>query len=237
MINVYCPTYNRAEILRTRAIPSVLAQTHKDFQFIIVGDGCTDNTKEVVASFNDPRIKFFNMERASGRTPEGYSSWPQEEKAKYWWLMGPTWAANYALDQCYRPWIARIDDDDIWLPHHLEWLFSFAVQMELDFVSALYIRADARGYKIVGKENFDAGGTNTWLYKRNPLRYDPDCWKKYWNRNNDIDFLERLHLTGIKMGFLDEVVSVLVPRPGDQLVGSQAYLADPGKILDWIEGE
>lgn len=57
MISVIIPTYNRAELLK-RAAQSVLAQTYKDFELIIVDDGSTDNTKEIVESLNDSRIVY-----------------------------------------------------------------------------------------------------------------------------------------------------------------------------------
>ena len=50
------PTYNRSKMLLERSIPSVLAQTHKNFRLLIVSDCCTDNTHEVVNSFKDNRI-------------------------------------------------------------------------------------------------------------------------------------------------------------------------------------
>jgi len=53
-VSVIIPTYNRAYLVG-RAIRSVLNQTYQDFEIIVVDDGSTDNTEEVVKSFNDPR--------------------------------------------------------------------------------------------------------------------------------------------------------------------------------------
>src|SRR3990167_5480376 len=57
LISAYIPTYNRGELLIQRAVPSILAQTYKNFELIIVGDHCTDNTAELVAKIKDPRIR------------------------------------------------------------------------------------------------------------------------------------------------------------------------------------
>ena len=46
LITIITPTYNRAEILTERAINSVLSQTYKNFEYLIIGDGCTDNTEK-----------------------------------------------------------------------------------------------------------------------------------------------------------------------------------------------
>jgi len=235
VISVYCPTYNRAEILKDRALPSVLAQTYKNFEFIIMGDCCTDNTEDIVNSYHDPRVRYYNLESREGRKPPEYADWTAEEKAMYWWLMGPTWAANAALDLCRGEWIARIDDDDMWFPSHLEDLLLFAENGDYDFVSSAYERVEKSGITVIEQGDFGAGGTQTWLYKAEiGLRYNPDSWRKEWNKNNDIDFVQRIYEGGWKMGYLPEVTALIVPRPGDTEIGSKAYLSDSGKILDWI---
>ena len=70
LISVIIPTYNRGKILTTRAIPSVLAQTHRNLELIIVGDYCTDNTAQLIKNFGDDRIKFVNL-ATRGEYPRG----------------------------------------------------------------------------------------------------------------------------------------------------------------------
>ena len=62
-VDIVLPTYNRAEMLKTRSIPSVLNQTYKNFRLIIIGDCCTDNTEKIVKSFNDDRIIYKNLKK------------------------------------------------------------------------------------------------------------------------------------------------------------------------------
>jgi glycosyltransferase involved in cell wall biosynthesis len=65
LISVVIPTYNWSNVLKL-AIKSVLWQSYQNFEIIVVGDACTDDSEEVVKSFNDSRIKWFNLEQNSG---------------------------------------------------------------------------------------------------------------------------------------------------------------------------
>ena len=66
-ISVVMPTYNDGEYLR-EAIDSILNQTFTDFEFIIINDGSTDNTKSIITSYNDDRIRYLKNESNSGNT-------------------------------------------------------------------------------------------------------------------------------------------------------------------------
>ncbi len=97
LISVVMPVYNSAGYV-AEAINSILAQTHINFEFIIVDDGSTDGTANIVREFaaRDARI------RPLFATHGGRSR-----------------AANLAIAQARGEWMARIDADDIALPHRL----------------------------------------------------------------------------------------------------------------------
>lgn len=95
-ISVVMPAYNAEKYLR-EALDSILAQTFTDFEFIIINDGSTDSTREIIQSYDDPRIVYLENEVNSGICV----------------------TLNKGLDAACGRYIARMDSDDISLPHRL----------------------------------------------------------------------------------------------------------------------
>jgi len=232
LISVFTPTYNRGSLFIERALPSVLAQTYKKFEYIIVGDCCTDNTSELVAKIKDPRIRFYNLPKRGYRYP------PTVENH---WLAGPVIANNKALQMVKGKWIARIDDDDVWTPDHLEKLLRFAQTGNHEFVSAQVTqerygeRTVCDGHvvpssyykinKLVNERYVRIGGTLTWFHRSylKFFKYNINCWRKSWNRVNDVDVATRMYKAGVRMDFLRKPLALYLPRPGEKTVGFDAY--------------
>ncbi len=97
LVSVILTTYNRAALL-PRAINSVLAQTYQNFELIIIDGGSTDDTEEVMRSFNDPRIRRRRQEENRGMLAD----------------------RNRGLDLAAGDYIAILDDDDELLPEALK---------------------------------------------------------------------------------------------------------------------
>lgn len=93
LVSVVVPTYNRAELLRS-AIQSILAQTHRNLEIIVIDDASIDATPQVVASFNDRRIRYIRHD-----TNRGGSA-----------------ARNTGIRAATGTFIAFLDDDDEWEP-------------------------------------------------------------------------------------------------------------------------
>jgi len=217
LISVYCPTYNRKEILLGRAVKSVLAQSYKNFEFIIVGDHCTDGTGEMLALLiSDSRVKFVNLPTRKKRCPVTRDCL---------WMTGPVVPANHALTLCKGSWIARIDDDDIWTTDHLEKLLYSAQFMSAEFMSSSYDTPEG----VVTPGPGEVGGHSSWFY-RSYLRffkYNIDCWRKTNNRVNDLDMAERMGRARVKMRYLPRVTYKILPRPGETEIGSKAFREGP----------
>lgn len=90
-ISVLMPVYNGEKYVK-ETIDSVLNQTFDDFEFIIVNDGSTDNTRNIIESYKDNRIELYNLARNRG---VGFAS-------------------NFAVNKAKGKYIARVDSDDIY---------------------------------------------------------------------------------------------------------------------------
>jgi glycosyltransferase involved in cell wall biosynthesis len=97
-VSVVMATYNRSNIIGY-AIRSLLQSKVRDWELIVVGDACTDDTEAVVAAFADPRIRFLGLSHNFGEQS------------------GPN---NAGVDAARGGFIAFLNHDDLWLPDHLE---------------------------------------------------------------------------------------------------------------------
>lgn len=96
LVSIILPTYNRAEFLPA-ALDSVFAQSYERWEIVLVDDGSTDDTVEVVRGYDDPRIRYYHQNN------QGVSA-----------------ARNYGAAQCVGEVFALLDSDDEWLPHKLK---------------------------------------------------------------------------------------------------------------------
>jgi len=102
LVSIIMPSYNTGRYIK-ESIDSVLAQTYKNWELIIVDDCSKDDTDEVIASFKDERIKYLKNEKNSGAAV----------------------SRNRGLCEAKGKWIAFLDSDDIWEPEKLELQLEF----------------------------------------------------------------------------------------------------------------
>ena len=122
-VTVLMSVYNGERYLR-EAIDSILNQIFKDFEFLIINDGSTDGTAEILQSYHDPRIKIINNEKN----------------------MGLTKSLNKGLRIAKGEYIARQDADDVSLPQRLEKEVAFLDQnKKVGLVCTNYVRINEKG--------------------------------------------------------------------------------------------
>ena len=110
LISVIITAYNSAQFIKWTLL-SVQNQEFKNFEVLVVGDGCTDATGEIVASLNDSRFSWENL--------------PHSIRSH---------AANTAIEKARGKYIAYLDHDDLWFPHHLSSLIESIEKNLADFV-------------------------------------------------------------------------------------------------------
>ena len=111
-ISVIIPTYNRGNIIEN-TIKSTLNQTYKNLEVIIIDDGSTDNTKEIIDKFDDKRIKYIKINEN----------------------LGGSNARNIGIKHATGRFISFQDSDDIFYPNKLELQFNNMINQNsnLDF--------------------------------------------------------------------------------------------------------
>ena len=96
LVSIIMPSWNTGRFI-AESIQSVIDQTYKKWELIIVDDCSTDNTDEVVATFKDDRIKYLKNKKNSGAAL----------------------TRNRAMREAQGEWIAFLDSDDLWTPQNI----------------------------------------------------------------------------------------------------------------------
>ena len=140
LVSIIMPSYNTA-IFIAESIQSVLAQSYKDWELIIVDDCSTDNTDQIVKPFLvDDRIKYLKNDRNSGAAV----------------------SRNRALREAKGKWIAFLDSDDLWMPDKLKKQISFMEKNGYHFSYTNYAEIDTEdmrnGITVTGPKKITKTG-------------------------------------------------------------------------------
>lgn len=216
LVSIIIATYNRSDILVNRTIPSILNQTYKNIEIVIIGDKCIDNTSEILSKNTDPRIKFYDLPKRG--------KYPKDIKDR-WFVQGSV-PRNVGMSLASGDWFVFISDDDIMLPNHINTLLNAAIEKNVEFISASY-ETIKNGKKIIvdpcpyGKEDVLIGGMQTWLYRSylKVFKWNVDSWRKRWNRPVDYDLQLRFLDANVKIASIKEVVYFNPPVEGTNTTG------------------
>lgn len=124
-VTVLMPAYNAAKYI-AEAIRSVLEQSFTNFELLIINDGSTDETEQIIKSFHDPRIVLISQQNR-----------------------GVAAALNLGLANAKAPYIARFDADDICYPHRVKVQYDFITAFpEYSIIGSAADYMDADGHFI-----------------------------------------------------------------------------------------
>lgn len=197
LISIIISTFNRSGVLRY-SIKSVLRQSYTNWELIVVGDKCTDDTEAVVAAFFDPRIRFFNLP-----VRHGEQSQPN----------------NIGVQHSNGELIAFLNHDDLWLEDHLKLCVRRLTESQSDLVYGLAVNVESKDRLILVNANPQHRYTprlfvpaSTWCLKRS-LHTDLNGWRSASDLYNapSQDFLFRAWKMKKRMILVPELTTVVVP--------------------------
>jgi hypothetical protein len=201
MVTVVIPTHNHPETLDL-ALQSVLHQTVDSLELVVIGDGVTDDTRDVMAGQHDERIRFVDEPKTSSRAEA---------------------ARHRILEQASSAYVCYLGDDDLMLPHHVGCMIE--VLQRVDFTHPLPLYLDADGIFAVHPTDLANPECRRWhldpdhnavslsgvahrldAYRRLPVgwRQPPTGWHsdhymwEQWFRTPDLTFATAPQLTLLK---------------------------------------
>jgi glycosyltransferase involved in cell wall biosynthesis len=193
-VTVIIATYNWSSVL-PYSIGSVLRQTFPDFELLVVGDGCTDDSEEVVARIDDPRIRWINL--------------PQNTRHQ----SGPN---NEGLRQARGELIAYLGHDDLWLPHHLRVMIDALDAAHSDMAHSL-AACIAPGGELIwpAKPNSQQGswGPPSCIVHRRAVTEAVGGWRDYRELTvvPEVDIWRRARDAGFQFTFVPRLTVIKFP--------------------------
>lgn len=192
LVSVIIPVYNRAELL-PRTLKSVVSQTYKDIEIIVVDDGSTEDIKSVVDIFNDSRIKYIKHSKNEGLSK----------------------ARNTGMKIARGDFIAFLDSDDEYLPEKIEKQVRFLEKnRDIDVVYCKALEEKMNGiYYLRSTVGWK------WFVWTQQIMIKKDVIEKigFFDEKfpalEDVDYLYRLR-KDCTFGFIDEPLMIYHNTPG-----------------------
>ena len=226
-VSVIIPTYNRGNLVG-RSIQSILNQTYKDFELIIVDDGSIDNTEDIIKEFQkkDERIKYIRYEKNKGGAA----------------------ARNTGIKNAKGKYIAFLDSDDEWLPEKLEKQIKTMKDLPFDIWGGIYcgfyyvgskkyrkVKALKKGIlkKEILNREIDTGAGSTILLTRNAIS-KIGLFDESFERHQDLEYLIRF-FRYFKLYSLEEPLVKIyghnIPKGQDLIKIKKRYLSKFNKDI------
>jgi len=193
-VTVIIATYNWSTVL-PYAIDSVLGQTMRDLELLVIGDGCTDESEQVVTAIKDPRVRWINLPANTGHQS------------------GPN---NRGLQEARGEFIAYLGHDDLWLSHHLQCTTERLDETGAAFAHSLLLRVPPDqdvGMPVLPKRQFGHGGPPSCTVHRRSVTEKIGGWNDYRNLSipPETDFFCRAQAAGFKAVFVPRLTAIKFP--------------------------
>lgn len=236
-VTVILATYDWSSVLRY-STASVLRQTFRDFELLVVGDGCTDDSESVVLGFGDDRVRWINL--------------PENTKHQ----SGPN---NEGLRQARGEIIAYIGHDDLWLPHHLDVLVRAYDETATDLAYSLCMNVPPNspfGWPVIPRPHAGSFASPVCMTHRKGVTEQIGGWRDYRElpatTSPDVELWQRAAAAGLRLELVPRLTGIKFPaswrrdvyrtRPcHEQAAWTEAMQKDPEfevhQLVHFIAGE
>jgi glycosyltransferase involved in cell wall biosynthesis len=191
-VSVVIATYNWSSVLPF-SIGSALRQTFTDFEVLVVGDGCTDDSAQVVAAIGDPRVRWINLPSNSG-----HQSAPNNE----------------GLRQARGEIVAYLGHDDLWLPHHLAACVA-ALDGGADLAHGLVVGVwpDGRLVPSIPRPRYGSFSPPSGMTHRRRVTEEMGGWRDYRELNTEpeTELWRRVQAGGYTFTFVPRLSAIKFP--------------------------
>lgn len=195
-VTVLLPTYNWSSVLRY-AIASVLRQTFTDFELLVIGDGCTDDSEQVAGESGDARVRWIGLPENSGHQS------------------GPN---NVGLREARGEIIAYHGHDDLWLPHHLAVTVDALQTSDADLAHSLCLmvppEGDSSSWILIPQPELGAYAPPLGVIHRRSLTERIGGWRHYRDLGTtppDVELWRRAAASGAKLSFVPRLTGIKFP--------------------------
>ncbi len=195
LITVIMATYNRSNVL-PYSIGSVLAQSRSDFELLVIGDGCTDDSQEVVEAMGDRRVRWVGLSNNSGHQSVPHNAGLAEARGQY---------------------IAYLGHDDLWLPDHLAiCVDAIEKRCDLAYGLSLIVSENPRGnYLAPIPLPYESGRwiSPSSVVHRKSVTDAVGTWKHYRDTRSvpEAELWQRMFRSGYRMSLLPRLSVVKIP--------------------------
>ena len=204
VVSVVMATFNRSNIIG-HSIQSLISGSFQEWELIVVGDACTDDTASVIERISDPRIRFINLAQNCGEQS------------------GPN---NIGAEMARGEYLAFLNHDDLWLQDHLERSVKRLRETDADLIfgQGLAVGLDGQTHSLCGAlckqtqpyQPWMSVPATLWVMRRDLIKLIGK-----WNRASEIrtapsqDWLYRAHQAGAKL-LADPVLSAVLIHSGNR---------------------